>query len=135
MAAVQRAYSLCPSLEVLVPALVAGGVELAVTVGVMHPGMPVKPMLASITGGVADAVGKMCSGSGSGGEGKGGTGGEEGGGGDNGDGGNVERGGIEAAAGTATATLAIFPSPGTASFLAEFKYGGAALHPNKPRTL
>ena len=69
MAAMQRAYSLCPSLDVLIPALVTGGVKAAAEVGVMHLGMPVKPMLASITAGVADAVGKICGGGGGGGDG------------------------------------------------------------------
>lgn len=56
MAAVQRAYSLCPSVDVLVPALVEGGVPNAVRSCTMRPFTPVKPMLASITAGAADAV-------------------------------------------------------------------------------
>ena len=59
-AAVQRAYSLCPSVDVLVPALVAGGVPEAVRVCTMRPFTPVKPMLASITAGAADAVARIC---------------------------------------------------------------------------
>ena len=59
-AAVQRAYSLCPSVDVLVPALVAGGVPEAVRACTMRPFTPVKPMLASITAGAADAVARIC---------------------------------------------------------------------------
>ncbi len=60
MAAVQRAYSLCPSVDVLVPALVEGGVPNAVRSCTMRPFTPVKPMLASITAGAADAVARIC---------------------------------------------------------------------------
>lgn len=60
MAAVQRAYSLCPSVDVLVPALVSGGVPAAVRLCTMRPFTPVKPMLASITAGAADAVARIC---------------------------------------------------------------------------
>ena len=58
-AAVQRAYALCPDLELLVPPLLAEGVAGAVREGRLRPGTPVKPMLASITAGVADAAAKM----------------------------------------------------------------------------
>ena len=58
-AAMQRAYALCPDLDLLVPPLLAEGVAGAVREGRLRPGTPVKPMLASITTGVADAAAKI----------------------------------------------------------------------------
>lgn len=112
MAAVQRAYSLCPSLDVLVPALVAGGVDLAVRRAVLRPGMPVKPMLATITVGVADAVAKI-----------------RGGGHETAcDGGchaGVKTGGAAAGTSMTISAPSSSHSHGSASsFLAEFKYDG-----------
>ena len=58
-AAAQRAYALCPDLDLLVPSLIAEGVAGAAREGRLRPGTPVKPMLASITAGVADAAAKI----------------------------------------------------------------------------
>jgi len=58
-AAAQRAYALCPDLDLLVPPLIAEGVAGAAREGRLRPGTPVKPMLASITAGVADAAAKI----------------------------------------------------------------------------
>ena len=55
----QRAYALCPDLDVLVPPLLAEGIAGAKREGRLRPGTPVKPMLASVTAGVADAAAKM----------------------------------------------------------------------------
>lgn len=60
MASMQRAYALCPSLETLLPPLIQNGVAGVVEFGRLTPGTPCKPMLASITGGVEDAVMKAC---------------------------------------------------------------------------
>ena len=58
-AAAQRAYALCPDLDLLVPPLIAEGVAGAAREGRLRPGTPVKPMLASITAGGRDAAAKM----------------------------------------------------------------------------
>lgn len=70
----QRAYSLCPSLETLVPALVEGGVAGVVRECRVRPGTPVRPMLASITAGAADATTRALAGGAAGGRGGGGAG-------------------------------------------------------------
>ncbi|GMH43726.1 hypothetical protein BSKO_11648 [Bryopsis sp. KO-2023] len=49
-------YHLCPSFDALVPALLEGGIELAKQRCTLVPGVPVKPMLAKISAGIADAL-------------------------------------------------------------------------------
>ncbi|GIL67668.1 hypothetical protein Vafri_21003, partial [Volvox africanus] len=55
-AAVVEAYHLCPNFEILVPALLEGGVEGLRTRCVLTPGIPIKPMLAKICDGMEDGL-------------------------------------------------------------------------------
>ncbi|KXZ42596.1 hypothetical protein GPECTOR_132g608 [Gonium pectorale] len=54
--AVVAAYHLCPCFELLVPALLEDGPEGLERRCVLTPGVPLKPMLARICGGVADGL-------------------------------------------------------------------------------
>eukprot|EP00803_Ostreobium_quekettii_P008788 evm.model.scf_1474EXC.2 EVM.evm.TU.scf_1474EXC.2 scf_1474EXC:16266-31624(-) len=57
--AVASAYHMCPSFDALVPVLVEGGFEEVQRRCTLLPGVPVKPMLAKISGGLEDAVGQL----------------------------------------------------------------------------
>ena len=122
----RRCYGLCPSLEVLIPALKLGGVDAAIQRCRLVPGIPAKPMLASIPTGAEDATRRaMVAGGEAGGAGE--AGGEAGGG--------WGRPGTrppEAPRGERTARDPTKPGTGrgrgrvgdAAAFLAEFKYDG-----------
>ncbi|CAG9463109.1 unnamed protein product [Pedinophyceae sp. YPF-701] len=56
---VKRSYSDCPSYDVLVPALLEGGVECLAEKVAFTPGMPIKPMLAKGTNGVQQVLDKF----------------------------------------------------------------------------
>jgi DNA ligase-1 len=55
-ASVARAYSVCPSFDVLIPALLAHGAAALTEHCALTPGVPVNPMLAKPTGGIPDAL-------------------------------------------------------------------------------
>ncbi|MEW5298883.1 MAG: hypothetical protein WDW36_001957 [Sanguina aurantia] len=56
VAAVTAAFHTCPSFDVLVPTLLEGGWQALAARCIITPGIPVKPMLAKISEGVADAL-------------------------------------------------------------------------------
>ena len=58
--AATAAFAACPNLDVLVGALLEGGVELMTSRCAVTPGIPLKPMLAKIGCGIADAMGKLA---------------------------------------------------------------------------
>ncbi|KAK9829240.1 hypothetical protein WJX72_004715 [[Myrmecia] bisecta] len=55
-AAASNAFHLCPSLDILVPALVEGGVDELERRCTLTPGVPLKPMLAKISEGIPDVL-------------------------------------------------------------------------------
>jgi DNA ligase-1 len=58
--AAKRCFSECPDLPLVVAALLAGGVAEMQRVCSVHPGTPVKPMLARISSGVEDVLQKFA---------------------------------------------------------------------------
>ncbi|XP_021737417.1 DNA ligase 6-like isoform X2 [Chenopodium quinoa] len=55
-AAVVEAYNILPDLNILVPSLMSKGIKFSATALAMVPGIPIRPMLAKITNGVAQAL-------------------------------------------------------------------------------
>eukprot|EP00850_Spirogloea_muscicola_P002495 SM000009S23624 [mRNA] locus=s9:1126881:1136155:- [translate_table: standard] len=55
-AAAVEAYNYLPNLDLLVPAMMEGGVEAMAAAGVVSPGTPIKPMLAKITNGTPEVL-------------------------------------------------------------------------------
>ncbi|DBB01067.1 hypothetical protein WJX77_004280 [Trebouxia sp. C0004] len=54
--AASEAYHVCPNLDILVPALVEGGIDELEKRCALTPGVPLKPMLAKISEGIPDAI-------------------------------------------------------------------------------
>lgn len=54
--AASEAYHVCPNLNILVPALVEGGIDELDRRCTLTPGVPLKPMLAKISEGIPDAI-------------------------------------------------------------------------------
>jgi len=57
-----EAYAMCPSFDVLVPALIQGGISGVASSCVLTPGTPVKPMLAKVSTGVDDLFAQVTAG-------------------------------------------------------------------------
>jgi DNA ligase-1 len=57
-----EAYAMCPSFDVLVPALIQGGISGVASSCVLTPGTPVKPMLAKVSTGVDDLFAQVNAG-------------------------------------------------------------------------
>ncbi|KAK9840432.1 hypothetical protein WJX74_009841 [Apatococcus lobatus] len=55
-AAASAAFHQCPNLDILVPAMVDGGIDELEKRCALTPGVPLKPMLAKITEGIPDAL-------------------------------------------------------------------------------